>query len=161
MQAFPDNAARREVEALAAVCPNEGCTWTGTVKEFEVWTNAKQWMNVHPLFNKYPINIGRGWCICFLYQPLRCVCVVQPVSSLKLVDNTQTSCECSEKEFICQTELTSPEQLPSCFCLRADNDQQSSQSSDCKQLANYRVSKLPKPNMYFKLLSWFVTQPAC
>lgn len=35
-QAFPDNAARREVEALAAVCPNEGCTWTGTIKEFEV-----------------------------------------------------------------------------------------------------------------------------
>uniref|UniRef100_A0AAX7SL45 TNF receptor-associated factor n=1 Tax=Astatotilapia calliptera TaxID=8154 RepID=A0AAX7SL45_ASTCA len=33
--AFPDNAARREVEALAAVCPNEGCIWTGTVKEFE------------------------------------------------------------------------------------------------------------------------------
>uniref|UniRef100_A0A8C8DZ78 TNF receptor-associated factor n=1 Tax=Oryzias sinensis TaxID=183150 RepID=A0A8C8DZ78_9TELE len=34
--AFHDNAARREVEALAAVCPNEGCTWTGTVKEYEV-----------------------------------------------------------------------------------------------------------------------------
>ncbi|XP_068559744.1 TNF receptor-associated factor 2 isoform X2 [Cebidichthys violaceus] len=33
--AFPDNAARREVEALAAVCPNEGCAWTGTIKEFE------------------------------------------------------------------------------------------------------------------------------
>ncbi|XP_077378572.1 TNF receptor-associated factor 2 isoform X2 [Festucalex cinctus] len=33
--AFPDNAARREVEALAAVCPNEGCTWSGTVKDFE------------------------------------------------------------------------------------------------------------------------------
>ncbi|XP_078106045.1 TNF receptor-associated factor 2 isoform X2 [Sander vitreus] len=33
--AFPDNAARREVEALAAVCPNEGCMWTGTIKEFE------------------------------------------------------------------------------------------------------------------------------
>ncbi|XP_076023601.1 TNF receptor-associated factor 2 isoform X2 [Genypterus blacodes] len=33
--AFPDNAARREVEALAAVCPNEGCTWTGTIKEYE------------------------------------------------------------------------------------------------------------------------------
>ncbi|XP_056890230.1 TNF receptor-associated factor 2-like isoform X1 [Takifugu flavidus] len=33
--AFPDNAARREVEALAAVCPNEGCIWTGTIKEFE------------------------------------------------------------------------------------------------------------------------------
>lgn len=36
VKAFPDNAARREVEALAAVCPNEGCTWTGTIKEFEV-----------------------------------------------------------------------------------------------------------------------------
>ncbi|XP_077601178.1 TNF receptor-associated factor 2-like isoform X2 [Stigmatopora nigra] len=34
--AFPDNAARREVEAMAAVCPNEGCTWTGTVKDFEL-----------------------------------------------------------------------------------------------------------------------------
>lgn len=42
VQAFPDNAARREVEALAAVCPNEGCTWTGTIKEFEVHVNAKQ-----------------------------------------------------------------------------------------------------------------------
>lgn len=45
MQAFPDNAARREVEALAAVCPNEGCTWTGTIKEFEVHFNAKQTHN--------------------------------------------------------------------------------------------------------------------
>ncbi|KAL0979163.1 hypothetical protein UPYG_G00181520 [Umbra pygmaea] len=34
--AFPDNAARREVEALTAVCPNEGCTWTGNIKEYEV-----------------------------------------------------------------------------------------------------------------------------
>ncbi|XP_061622371.1 TNF receptor-associated factor 2-like isoform X5 [Phyllopteryx taeniolatus] len=33
--AFPDNAARREVEVLVAVCPNEGCTWTGTIKDFE------------------------------------------------------------------------------------------------------------------------------
>ncbi|XP_077418103.1 TNF receptor-associated factor 2-like isoform X3 [Vanacampus margaritifer] len=33
--AFPDNAARREVEALAAICPNEGCTWSGTIKDFE------------------------------------------------------------------------------------------------------------------------------
>ncbi|XP_060927989.1 TNF receptor-associated factor 2-like [Limanda limanda] len=33
--AFPDNAARREVESLAALCPNDGCTWTGTIKEFE------------------------------------------------------------------------------------------------------------------------------
>uniref|UniRef100_A0A8C5F7D9 TNF receptor-associated factor n=1 Tax=Gadus morhua TaxID=8049 RepID=A0A8C5F7D9_GADMO len=33
--AFPDNAARREIEALTAVCPNEGCTWTGIIKEYE------------------------------------------------------------------------------------------------------------------------------
>ncbi|XP_045702472.1 TNF receptor-associated factor 2 isoform X2 [Phyllostomus hastatus] len=33
--AFPDNAARREVESLPAVCPSEGCTWKGTLKEYE------------------------------------------------------------------------------------------------------------------------------
>ncbi|XP_015734182.2 TNF receptor-associated factor 2 isoform X1 [Coturnix japonica] len=33
--AFPDNAARREVESLPAVCINEGCTWKGTIKEYE------------------------------------------------------------------------------------------------------------------------------
>lgn len=33
--AFPDNAARREVESLPAVCPNDGCTWKGTLKEYE------------------------------------------------------------------------------------------------------------------------------
>ncbi|MGH0163101.1 UNVERIFIED_CONTAM: hypothetical protein FKN15_066451 [Acipenser sinensis] len=33
--AFPDNAARREVEALPAVCPNEGCVWKGTIKDYE------------------------------------------------------------------------------------------------------------------------------
>lgn len=35
-QAFPDNAARREVESLPAVCPSDGCTWKGTLKEYEV-----------------------------------------------------------------------------------------------------------------------------
>lgn len=35
-QAFPDNAARREVESLPAICPNDGCTWKGTLKEYEV-----------------------------------------------------------------------------------------------------------------------------
>ncbi|XP_026514263.1 TNF receptor-associated factor 2 [Terrapene carolina triunguis] len=34
--AFPDNAARREVESLPAVCINDGCPWTGTIKEYEV-----------------------------------------------------------------------------------------------------------------------------
>nr|XP_033816637.1 TNF receptor-associated factor 2 isoform X2 [Geotrypetes seraphini]XP_033816638.1 TNF receptor-associated factor 2 isoform X2 [Geotrypetes seraphini]XP_033816639.1 TNF receptor-associated factor 2 isoform X2 [Geotrypetes seraphini]XP_033816640.1 TNF receptor-associated factor 2 isoform X2 [Geotrypetes seraphini]XP_033816641.1 TNF receptor-associated factor 2 isoform X2 [Geotrypetes seraphini] len=33
--AFPDNAARREVESLPAVCPNNGCVWKGTIKDFE------------------------------------------------------------------------------------------------------------------------------
>ncbi|XP_034608031.1 TNF receptor-associated factor 2 isoform X3 [Trachemys scripta elegans] len=33
--AFPDNAARREVESLPAVCINNGCPWTGTIKEYE------------------------------------------------------------------------------------------------------------------------------
>lgn len=35
-QAFPDNAARREVESLPAACPSEGCSWKGTLKEYEV-----------------------------------------------------------------------------------------------------------------------------
>ncbi|XP_048099918.1 TNF receptor-associated factor 2 isoform X2 [Alosa alosa] len=39
--AFPDNAARREVEALAAVCPNEGCSWTGSIKEYELTHEGK------------------------------------------------------------------------------------------------------------------------
>ncbi|XP_044782490.1 TNF receptor-associated factor 2 isoform X3 [Bubalus bubalis] len=34
--AFPDNAARREVESLPAVCPSEGCSWKGTLKDYEV-----------------------------------------------------------------------------------------------------------------------------
>uniref|UniRef100_H9GCC0 TNF receptor-associated factor n=1 Tax=Anolis carolinensis TaxID=28377 RepID=H9GCC0_ANOCA len=33
--AFPDNAARREVESLPAICANEGCAWKGTIKEYE------------------------------------------------------------------------------------------------------------------------------
>ncbi|KAJ3604512.1 hypothetical protein NHX12_029252 [Muraenolepis orangiensis] len=38
--AFPDNAARREIEGLAASCPNEGCSWTGTIKEYEAGHEA-------------------------------------------------------------------------------------------------------------------------
>ncbi|XP_070614484.1 TNF receptor-associated factor 2 [Erythrolamprus reginae] len=33
--AFPDNAARREVESLPAICADQGCTWKGTIKEYE------------------------------------------------------------------------------------------------------------------------------
>lgn len=49
LQAFPDNAAKREVEALEAVCINEGCSWTGTIKEYEVRRNrpivCERWCN--------------------------------------------------------------------------------------------------------------------
>ncbi|KAJ3605250.1 hypothetical protein NHX12_027300 [Muraenolepis orangiensis] len=34
--AFPDNAARREVENLSAVCVHENCSWTGSIKEYEL-----------------------------------------------------------------------------------------------------------------------------
>ncbi|XP_051893410.1 TNF receptor-associated factor 2-like isoform X2 [Pristis pectinata] len=33
--AFPDNAARRELDNLPAVCSNESCPWKGTIKEYE------------------------------------------------------------------------------------------------------------------------------
>ncbi|XP_069791208.1 TNF receptor-associated factor 2-like isoform X2 [Narcine bancroftii] len=33
--AFPDNAARRELDNLPAVCSDEGCPWKGTIKEYE------------------------------------------------------------------------------------------------------------------------------
>ncbi|CAL8386960.1 unnamed protein product [Boreogadus saida] len=34
-QAFPDNAAGREIASLPARCLHQGCTWTGSVKEYE------------------------------------------------------------------------------------------------------------------------------
>ncbi|XP_071981507.1 TNF receptor-associated factor 2 [Engystomops pustulosus] len=39
--AFSDNAARREVESLPAVCTNNGCTWRGTIKEYEALHEGK------------------------------------------------------------------------------------------------------------------------
>ncbi|XP_016354376.1 TNF receptor-associated factor 2-like isoform X1 [Sinocyclocheilus anshuiensis] len=33
--AFPDNAARREIDSLPAKCQNDGCSWSGTLKEYE------------------------------------------------------------------------------------------------------------------------------
>ncbi|XP_032993440.1 TNF receptor-associated factor 2 [Lacerta agilis] len=33
--AFPDNAARREVESLPAACTRKDCPWKGTIKEYE------------------------------------------------------------------------------------------------------------------------------
>ncbi|KAI4817210.1 hypothetical protein KUCAC02_009486 [Chaenocephalus aceratus] len=34
--AFPDNAVRREVENLSAVCIHENCTWKGSIKDYEL-----------------------------------------------------------------------------------------------------------------------------
>ncbi|CAN2390854.1 TNF receptor-associated factor 2 [Pristimantis euphronides] len=39
--AFSDNAARREVEGLPAVCFNNGCIWRGTIKEYEAHHEGK------------------------------------------------------------------------------------------------------------------------
>ncbi|XP_051748746.1 TNF receptor-associated factor 2 [Ctenopharyngodon idella] len=39
--AFPDNAARREVENLPAVCINEGCAWKGSIKDYELSHEGK------------------------------------------------------------------------------------------------------------------------
>ncbi|CAI5794574.1 TNF receptor-associated factor 2 isoform X2 [Podarcis lilfordi] len=38
--AFPDNAARREVESLPAACLRKDCPWKGTVKEYEAHEEA-------------------------------------------------------------------------------------------------------------------------
>lgn len=35
-QVFPDNAAGREIASLPARCLNEGCSWTGSIKQYEV-----------------------------------------------------------------------------------------------------------------------------
>ncbi|NXE29779.1 TRAF2 factor, partial [Ardeotis kori] len=55
--AFPDNAARREVESLPAVCINSGCTWKGTVKEYEVKTKGRLLMSVSFFF---PLCLGKA-----------------------------------------------------------------------------------------------------
>uniref|UniRef100_A0A8C6PC68 TNF receptor-associated factor n=1 Tax=Nothobranchius furzeri TaxID=105023 RepID=A0A8C6PC68_NOTFU len=34
-EAFPDNAAGREIASLPARCLNQGCSWTGSIKEYE------------------------------------------------------------------------------------------------------------------------------
>nr|XP_061800202.1 TNF receptor-associated factor 2-like [Nerophis lumbriciformis] len=39
--AFPDNAVRREVENLPAVCINESCSWRGSIKEYELSHEGK------------------------------------------------------------------------------------------------------------------------
>uniref|UniRef100_A0AAV2ISD9 TNF receptor-associated factor 2 n=1 Tax=Knipowitschia caucasica TaxID=637954 RepID=A0AAV2ISD9_KNICA len=39
--AFPDNAVRREVESLSAVCVNDSCTWKGSIKDYELTHEGK------------------------------------------------------------------------------------------------------------------------
>ncbi|NXL01876.1 TRAF2 factor, partial [Mesembrinibis cayennensis] len=55
--AFPDNAARREVESLPAVCINSGCTWKGTIKEYEVKIKARLSTSVSFFF---PLCLGKA-----------------------------------------------------------------------------------------------------
>lgn len=55
-QAFPDNAARREVESLPAVCINSGCTWKGTIKEYEVQAKAR----LGPSASFFPLFLGKA-----------------------------------------------------------------------------------------------------
>ncbi|KFQ69131.1 TNF receptor-associated factor 2 [Phaethon lepturus] len=55
--AFPDNAARREVESLPAVCINSGCTWKGTIKEYEVKIKARLSMAASFFF---PLCLGKA-----------------------------------------------------------------------------------------------------
>ncbi|NXE11814.1 TRAF2 factor, partial [Lophotis ruficrista] len=55
--AFPDNAARREVESLPAVCINSGCTWKGTIKEYEVKIKGRLLMAVSFFF---PLCLGKA-----------------------------------------------------------------------------------------------------
>uniref|UniRef100_A0A8C5QNV2 TNF receptor-associated factor n=1 Tax=Leptobrachium leishanense TaxID=445787 RepID=A0A8C5QNV2_9ANUR len=61
--AFPDNAARREVESLPAVCNNNGCSWTGTIKEYEATHEGKcQYMLIPCPACKVPIRAAdRDW----------------------------------------------------------------------------------------------------
>ncbi|NWV19252.1 TRAF2 factor, partial [Origma solitaria] len=54
--AFPDNAARREVESLPAVCINNGCTWKGTIKEYEVQAKARLDMSA----SFFPLCLGKA-----------------------------------------------------------------------------------------------------
>ncbi|NXL36252.1 TRAF2 factor, partial [Glaucidium brasilianum] len=61
--AFPDNAARREVESLPAVCINSGCTWKGTIKEYEVRIKTKLLMHASFFF---PVCLGGAQVILLL-----------------------------------------------------------------------------------------------
>ncbi|NXU52256.1 TRAF2 factor, partial [Turnix velox] len=56
--AFPDNAARREVESLPAVCINSGCTWKGTIKEYEVKIKARLLMSMSIFFPLFEAGSG-------------------------------------------------------------------------------------------------------
>ncbi|NXL50388.1 TRAF2 factor, partial [Podilymbus podiceps] len=76
--AFPDNAARREVESLPAVCINSGCTWKGTIKEYEVRTNAAMLSMCASFLLSSALGEGSGGFACQLMLAV----VVGAVSSL-------------------------------------------------------------------------------
>ncbi|XP_048368449.1 TNF receptor-associated factor 2 isoform X3 [Sphaerodactylus townsendi] len=90
--AFPDNAARREVESLPAVCINEGCMWKGTIKEYEAHDE------VCPKF------------------PLTCDgCGKKKIPREKFQDHIKTCSKCKAPcrfQFVGCTELMENEKLP-------------------------------------------------
>ncbi|NXT19683.1 TRAF2 factor, partial [Syrrhaptes paradoxus] len=61
--AFPDNAARREVESLPAVCINSGCSWKGTIKEYEVKARARLSVSACLCF---PLCLGKARVVLLL-----------------------------------------------------------------------------------------------
>ncbi|NWS66236.1 TRAF2 factor, partial [Crotophaga sulcirostris] len=71
--AFPDNAARREVESLPAICINSGCTWKGTIKEYEVKGQSRAFggcVLFFPLFREDSGGFaGGGGGSCQLHGP--------------------------------------------------------------------------------------------
>lgn len=43
LQVFPDNAAGREIASLPARCLNQDCSWTGSIKQYEVRGRTAGW----------------------------------------------------------------------------------------------------------------------
>ena len=60
------NPGRREVESLPAVCPSEGCSWKGTLKDYEVGASTEE--SSRHLGGCTELR-ARGWgarCLCML-----------------------------------------------------------------------------------------------
>uniref|UniRef100_A0A3P8W1A0 TNF receptor-associated factor n=1 Tax=Cynoglossus semilaevis TaxID=244447 RepID=A0A3P8W1A0_CYNSE len=100
--AFPDNAARREVEALAAVCPNQGCTWIETIKEFEVNAKATFTLRNRQKNQEVGLFFNPVWAhdeICPKYPMICEGCAKKKIPREKYVDHIKF---CSKFKFPCR-----------------------------------------------------------